>query len=227
LDAEGYAVAASLMFVFALLVALVARAALQYRRTGKQDQIIWGSGLALAAAAMAVETIVYWGVAPGPFLPAYVFLSAAIVGVLSLGATRVLGRPRLETAYRVYTLGSCGAVAALCAVTPLPDSMVTNGVITGNPPLDLLVVSTLVTGPATVLLLTASYLSLRRTWRWHTVLMIAGALILGAGGVLYIATFPVALYYAEFIGVLLLFLGLVSLPTGHAAPRPVGASPAP
>ncbi|HKV89740.1 MAG TPA: hypothetical protein VJQ43_00905, partial [Thermoplasmata archaeon] len=211
-----------LLFVFALLLTLVVRSAIQFRQTRSKDQIIWGSGLALAAAAMAVEAIVYWGVPPAPYLPAYVFLSAAIVGVLSLGATRVLRSPRLELAYRAWILGTCALVGALCAVTPLPESMVTAGVITGNPPLSLLLASTLVTGPATVVLLGASYLSLRRTWRWHTVLMIAGALILGAGGVLYIATFPVALYYAEFVGVLLLFLGLVSLPTTHATPRRTG-----
>jgi hypothetical protein len=218
MDAEGYAIVVSLLFVLALLIVLVARSATQYAHAKDRNQIIWGSGLGLAAAAMAVEAVVYWGVAPGPFLPAYVFLSAAIVGVLSLGATRVLRRPRLETGYRAYILGTTGLVAALCVVTPMPSSMVTAGVITGNPPLDLLVASTLITGPATVLLLTASYLSLRRKWNWHTLLMIGGALILGAGGVLYIATFPVALYYAEFVGVLLLFLGLVSLPTHTSVP---------
>jgi hypothetical protein len=217
-DAEGYAIAASLFFVFALLVILAARSALQFYRTNDRNQLFWGSGVGLAAAAMAVEAIVYLGVSPGPYLPAYVFFSAAIVGVLSLGATRVLRRPRLELGYRVYSLGTIGIVAALCAITPLPDSMVTAGVITGNPPLSLIVASTFVTGPATVLLLTASYLSLRRSWKWHTVLVIAGALILGAGGVLYIATFPVALYYAEFAGVLLLFLGLISLPAHTSAP---------
>ena len=218
MDPQGDAAFASLVLVFVLLVALVVRAALEYRRSGKRDQIIWGTGLGFAAAAMAVEAIVYWGVPAAPLLPAYVFLSAAIVGVLSMGATRVLHRPRLELGYKAYVIGSCGVVAAMCAVTPLPSSMVTAGVITGNPPLDLLVASTFVTGPATVLLLSASYLSLRRSWHWHTVLMIAGALILGAGGVLYIATFPIALYYAEFIGVVLLFLGLVNLPTSAPAP---------
>jgi hypothetical protein len=224
LDAEGFAISISLLFVLALLLTLVARSAIQYRRTRERNQLIWGSGLLLAAAAMAVESIVYWGVSPAPFLPLYVFLSAAIVGVLSLGATRVLRSPRLEMGYRAWILGTCGLVAALCAVTPLPASMVSADVITGNPPLDLIVASTLVTGPATVVLLTASYLSLRRSWKWHTVLMIAGALILGGGGVLYIASFPIALYYAEFAGVLLLFLGLISLPASTPAPIHAPAS---
>jgi hypothetical protein len=222
MDAERYLIAASLVFVFLLLATLVVRSALHYLRTQSKDQIIWGTGLGLAAAAMAVEAIVYIGFAPAPYLPAYVFLSAAIVGVLSLGATKVLKSERLANGYRAWTLGTIGLVAALCAVIPIPTSMVSAGVISGNPPLILILTSTLVTGPATVVLLGASYLSLRKKWRWHTLLMIAGALILGAGGVLYIATFPVALYYAEFFGVILLFLGLVSLPSTHTTTTPMG-----
>jgi hypothetical protein len=51
--------------------------------------------------------------------------------------------------------------------------------------------------------------------------MAGGAIILGAGGALYIASFPIALYYAEFVGILLLFLGLISLPQASSAPAPV------
>jgi hypothetical protein len=50
--------------------------------------------------------------------------------------------------------------------------------------------------------------------------------ILGAGGALYIASFPIALYYAEFLGIFFLFLGLVSLPSTARAsvPAPTGAA---
>jgi hypothetical protein len=53
--------------------------------------------------------------------------------------------------------------------------------------------------------------------------MIGGALILGAGGTLYIASFPVALYYAEFLGIILLFFGLISLPQVASNATPVSA----
>jgi len=53
--------------------------------------------------------------------------------------------------------------------------------------------------------------------------MIGGALILGAGGTLYIASFPVALYYAEFLGIVLLFFGLISMPQASSTITPVSA----
>ncbi len=216
------ALAASLLILTALLAVLAVRGLLRYAATRAPVQLMWGLGILCATAAMAIEVAVYLGVVLVPILQAYVFLSAAIVGVLSLGATRVLRRPRVERGYRAYIAGTTALVAAASFLTPLSTGMVHDGIITGDPPLLLLVLSTLVTGPATVVLLTASAVSLRRDRRWQTLLMIAGALILGAGGTLYIASFPVALYYAEFLGILLLFFGLVSLPAASPARQPAG-----
>jgi hypothetical protein len=214
---ESAVIATSLVGLAVLLSFLAARGLVRFGHSRNRPQLAWGSGLALAAAAVGIEAVVYVGVVNVPLLQAYVFLSAAIVGVLSLGATRLLRHPRFEAAYAAWTLATCAVVAVLSFATPLSTSMVSSGIIAGDPPLGLLVASTLVTGPATVLLLTASYLSLKRNWRWQTVLMAAGAVILGAGGTLYIASFPVALYYAEFLGIFCLFLGLVSLPQSQSA----------
>jgi hypothetical protein len=225
---EFYAITLSLVGLSVLLFVLSVRALVRYFETRSRAQLMWGSGLAIATAAMSVEAIVYLGMVNSPLLQAYVFFSAAIVGVLSLGATKILRSPRIERAYTGYIAATSAVVAIASFLTPLPSSMVTNGIITGNPPLLLILLSSLVTIPATVVLLTATALSLRRSWRWQTLLMAAGAIILGAGGALYIASFPIALYYAEFIGILLLFLGLVSLPqtssVPHAAPSPQSAS---
>lgn len=186
---------------------------------------MWGSGLSLATAAMVVESVVYLGLVSSPILETYVFLSAAIVGVLSLGATKILRSPRIERVYTAYIVLASVVVAGASFLTPLPSTMVTSGIITGNPPLLLILLSSFVTVPATVVLLTATALSLRRSWQWQTLLMAAGAVILGAGGTLYIASFPIALYYAEFIGILLLFLGLVSLPQAATTPVPSPSAP--
>ncbi len=225
MDGESVGIALSLLALTALLAVLTVRALVRFAETRSRPQLMWGGGLACAAAAMGVESVVYFGQVSSAILQGYVFLSAAIVGVLSLGATRVLRRPRLETVYTGYTLAACAVVAAACAVTPLPTSMVTGGIITGNPPLTLIVLSSLVTVPATIVLLTATFLSLRRSHRWQTLLMAAGALILGAGGALYIASFPIALYYAEFVGILLLFLGLVSLQSSSTPSATTTVSP--
>lgn len=221
---ESDLIALSLVLLTALLFVLSMRALARYGQTRSRAQLMWGGGLACATAAMAVEALVYLGIVSSPILEVYVFLSAAIVGILSLGATKILRSPRVERAYTGFILFTSAIVALACALTPLPASMVSGGIITGNPPLLLILLSSLVTVPATVVLLTATVLSLRRSWRWQTMLMAAGAIILGAGGTLYIASFPIALYYAEFVGILLLFLGLLSLPQPAAASAPGGTT---
>ena len=223
MDPFALAIAGSLAGLLLLLVILGVRGFGKFRSSRRRTDLAWAGGLALAAAAMAIELAVYLGAVSSPLLSAYVFLSAAIVGVLSLGATRILRSPRIEAAYTWWTLGTCALTGLLSAATPMPASMVSQGIIAGNPPALLLVISSLVTGPATVVLVAASVLSLRRSWRWQTLLLVAGALVLGAGGTLYIASFPVALYYAEFIGIILLFLGLISLPQPTAGASPVAA----
>lgn len=211
MDAVGATIALSLALLTLALAVLAVRGLRAYLGGAPATQAMWGSGLALASAAMAIETVVYVGIVSVPILQAYVFLSAALVGVLSLGCTPILGRALLARAYTAYIAVACAVVAVGSFLTPLPLSMVSGGIIAGDPPAILLILSTLVTGPATVVLLGAAAISLRRSRRWQTMLMIAGALVLGAGGTLYIASFPVFLYYAEFLGIVLLFAGLVSL----------------
>ncbi|MGI0070618.1 MAG: hypothetical protein ACRECT_00840 [Thermoplasmata archaeon] len=222
MDFELAVIALSLVLLGVLLLVLSVRALLRYVETRSRSQLMWGTGVAFAAAAMFVEAAVFLGYVTSPILQAYIFFSAAIVGVLSLGATKILRSPRIERYYTGYIALTTGIVAVACAMTPLPVSMVAGGIISGDPPLTLLVLSSLVTFPATVVLLTATAVSLRRSWRWQTLLMAAGAIVLGAGGTLYIASFPIALYYAEFIGILMLFLGLVSLP--QTTPTPAASA---
>ncbi|MGA8663594.1 MAG: hypothetical protein WB809_00775 [Thermoplasmata archaeon] len=223
MTAQTYAIAISLFTLTAMLAVLGVRGLRRYVQTRNRAQLMWGGGIAFATAAMAVEGIVFLGFVSVPLLQAYVFFSAAIVGVLSLGATRVLRSPRIERAYSWYTAATCAVVGVFSFLTPLSTTMVSNGIIAGDPPLLLIILSTLVTAPATVILITASVVSLRRDRRWQTLLMIAGAVILGAGGTLYIASFPVALYYAEFLGIICLFLGLISLPQSTPAASPAAA----
>ncbi|MCI4337262.1 MAG: hypothetical protein L3K17_08775 [Thermoplasmata archaeon] len=220
MDLTAAIIGGSLALLGLALAIVSGRALVKFRVVHSQPQLMWGVGLALGAAAMAVETLVYFGVVTELLLQAYVFFSAGIVGILSLGATRVLRNPRFEAIYTWYTLATCTVVAFASFLTPLSLSMVSQGVISSDPPLILLILSTLVTGPATVVLVGSSIQGLRRSRRWQTLLMVAGALVLGAGGTLYIASFPVALYYAEFLGIGLLFLGLISLPQSASTSTP-------
>jgi hypothetical protein len=226
MELEAIGIAVSLALLTGALSVLAGRAFVRGYRARARVQLWWAAGLAMAGAAMAVETVVYVGLVDVGLLQTYVFLSGALVGVLSVGACRVLRRPRLERIYSAYIIAACAVLGVASFTISLPSGMVTQGIITGNPPLLILIASTFVTGPATIVLLTSAGSSLRRSRDWRTLLMVAGALVLGTGGFLYIASFPVALYYAEFIGILFLFVGLMSLKAGATTVPTPAPSPA-
>jgi hypothetical protein len=221
MDATTIALTLSLALLTGTLGALSARGIVRFTRGRTMVQLMWGMGLGLGAVATALELVVYVGFVDRLVLQAYVFLSAAIVGVLSLGSTRVLRSPRFERGYTAYIVTACGVVGFLSFTTPMPGSMVVAGVVSGNPPLLLLVLSSFITVPATFVLLGAVVVSLRKTWRWQTFMMGVGACVLATGGALYIASFPIALYYSEFIGIVLIFVGLANLPHATTTPATV------
>jgi len=216
-------IAASLAGLFAVLGYLAVRGLAHAYRDRSRHQLMFGLGLLCGTVALGVELVAYLGLVTSVLLQTYVFLSAAIVGVLSLGSAKSFRPGRFETIYTAFQAAAMATVGWFSFTTPLPVSMVRGGIVVGNPPILLLVLSSVVTVPATVVLLTAAALHLRRSFRPKGVLMIAGACVLGAGGAFYIAAFPVVLYYAEFVGIVLLFLGLTDIARWSMA----SASPAP
>jgi len=224
MNAEDWGIAVSLGLLTTVLTVLATRGFIRFFQTRRHSQLGWGVGLGFGAMATAIELAAYLGAVSTVMLQAYVFFSAAIVGTLSLGSVRAFRRPVYRNLYASYIIGMSAVVGLFCFTTPVPGSMVQEGVISGNPPVFLLVLSSLITVPATVVLLGFAVVSLRRSFHWKGLLMIAGASVLAAGGAFYIASFPVALYYAEFLGIVLLFIGLTDFSrwlTPSAAPSPV------
>ena len=224
MDLEGSGISVSLGVLTVVLASLSARGFVRFVRNRDRHQVMWAIGLALGTVATSLELVAFVGFVNVLLLQTYVFCSAAIVGILSLGGLRAFHRAGWNKTYIGYMAAALVSVAAFSFTADLPLSMVSSGVISGNPPILLLVLSSLVTVPATVVLLWACVRSLRRKFRWQGLLMLSGAVVLGAGGAFYIASFPVMLYYAEFVGIVLLFFGLVdfsrwSLGTPSPSPR--------
>lgn len=208
---ESAGISLSLAVLAVILGFMSVRGIVRAYRDGSRHQLMFALGLGCGAAAMAVELVAYLGIVDSLLLQGYVFLSAGIVGILSLGSAKSFRPGRFEWGYLAYMAVTLGLVAWFSFTTPMPLSMVRNGIVVGNPPVFLLVLSSLVTVPATVVLLTAAVLHLRKSFRPRGLLLVAGACVLGAGGAFYIASFPVVLYYAEFVGIVMLFLGLTDL----------------
>jgi len=109
------------------------------------------------------------------------------------------------------------AMVVVGLASSVPSSIVANGVVTGLPPLWVEVVSILITVPAALMLFFSSLYGALRQKRYQLLYIAAGTAVITAAGSLYLVSFPASLYYAEFVGIVLLFLGFVKVP-GISAP---------
>lgn len=209
-------VTASLVALTAAAIFLTLWVARGIRRLPRAASF-WTAGLALVAVTLGLEAVFY---ADGFVLWAmqlYLFLVAALVGLLSLGSAELVASARWKPYYQGYILAATGLTAVAAALEPSSPSILVAGVVTGSPPLGLLLASILVTVPATLLMVGVSLHGAIRQKRSSLLYVAAGIIVISAAGGLYVAAIPVTLYYAEFLGVALLALGFLRL---GLAPRP-------
>jgi len=193
----------------------------RFVRNRQGCHFFWGLGLALIAFTMAQEAVFYLGVWSTPFAQVYLVLVALLVGILSLGTAELsLGGWKRRLWFGFIALAGAALVVVGVLFPPGP-SIVVSGVVTGLPPTPVLVVSSVVTFPSTCLLVGASVYGAIWLKRYYLLFVAAGTAIIAAAGSLYIASFPLSLYYAEFAGTVLLFFGFVRLPLPSLRPTAV------
>jgi hypothetical protein len=216
------AITASIVALSAVAFFLSAAVLRRFLRQRQLYHLYWGVGLFLVFVTLAQEAALYGGFWSQLLIRSYLVLVALLVGVLSLGSAE-LSLPRVwKKVWFGYIAVAClalGVIGAFCSVSP---SIVVTGVVSGVPSPPVLVASSLVTIPGAALLILSSLYGALREKRYHLLYITFGTVIISASGALYLVAFPVSLYYAEFLGIALLFLGFVKIPgirlrTAHAA----------
>ncbi|HEV2316646.1 MAG TPA: hypothetical protein VGV89_03625 [Thermoplasmata archaeon] len=219
---DGELVLLSLVVLSALTFVLGGFETRRWLSFRRRSELYWSVGLVLVGITLAQEAAVYAGYDAGPFLAFYFLLVALLVGILSLGSAELAFGPRWRRVYAAYLAAASALVAYFCFAGPISAQVVTAGVVTGSPGVGVIVASSLVTFPAAAIMAGGAILGVVRGRRWNLAYIAAGILVISAAGSLYIASFPVTLYYAEFAGVLLLFFGFVRLPAPSPAPSGAG-----
>jgi ABC-type siderophore export system fused ATPase/permease subunit len=82
-------------------------------------------------------------------------------------------------------------------------------IVFGVLPLGVTISSSFVTFPAAAFIILIAAISYKKFKSKKLLSIIAGVIIVAIAGTLYIAAIPVFLYYAEFIGILLLWIGFM------------------
>lgn len=210
---------AVMLSLFVLSAAAVILAGLVLRHWGGsrsgRPYLWWGIGLLLVFVTTLEEGLIYAGVWSQALVQSYFILVAVLVGCLSLGSAELV----LRGALRIGWLAFIGVATVAMIVVGLyypagsPSSLLTEGVVTGNPPTGTLVVSSILTVPGAFMLAGAALYGAMRDRHLQLLYIVAGVVVISIAGTLYaFLSIPVALYYTEFVGFVLLFLGFVKVP---------------
>lgn len=213
----SFAIAVAIGILSGVTLLLAAFLFRKYARGRRVSYFYWGTGILLIFVTLAEEAALYSGVWSQPLIRSYLVLVALLVGILSLGSAELSLRGRWKVLWFGY-IGVTGvAVTVVGILTSVPSSVLYEGVVWGLPPMAIVVASSLMTIPGAMLLILASLYGAWTQKRWELLYITVGTIVISVSGSLYIVSFPTTLYFAEFVGVVLLFLGFVKVP-GLSAP---------
>lgn len=179
-----------------------------YLKKKQASLLAYTSGLWIFSISVALEVVFSTGYETGLLLKSYLVLVAILVELLALGSVLLLHSRKFTISYGVFMIISTAFILISAAVSPVGD-IVTHGVVFGVIPLLISISSIVITFPAAIVLILIAAVSYKKTRNPKLISIIIGVIVVSVAGTLYIVEFPAFLYYAEFVGILLLWIGFV------------------
>ena len=168
--------------------------------------MFWSAGMWTFTIGVLLEMMFALNISPEPLIALYLFLVAVLVELLALGSIQLIGYNAIKKTYYAFCVITTAFIAYSLLSTNITN-FIKDYIAYGNPPLLVIVSSSLVTFPAAVVLIAVAVKSYMRTRSYKMLSIIAGVIIVSIAGTLYIASFPSILYAAEFVGIVLLWIG--------------------
>jgi hypothetical protein len=192
--------------MIALSVILAVFLTKNYLEKHSKNYLFWSIGLWLFALSVGQEFLFSAGYYSEFMIRSYLVIVAVLVESLALGSIQLIERKQIKNYYYAFSVLSTFALAYFLGTEKI-GNILDNYVVYGVLPLGVVVASSLITFPAAIVLIVTAALTYRRTKNNKLLSIIAGVVIVSIAGSLYIAQFPAFLYYSEFIGIALLWLG--------------------
>lgn len=182
----------------------------KYKKARARNLLFWSAGMQAFAVGVFLEVIFALGVTPLPLIAFYVFLVALIVEFLALGSIQLIKSKSIKKYYYLFCIVSTILLFGSIVAYPPGQGFISNYVAWGSLPLLVVLFSTLVTIPASIVLLVVGIKSYLKTRNEKLLSIIAGVVFVVIAGTLFILSFPALLYISEFVGILLLWYGFYS-----------------
>lgn len=191
---------------FALSFVLAFYMTRKYKKTRARSMLFWSAGMQAFSIGVFIEVVFALGVDTSFLTGFYLFLVAMIVQLLALGSIQLVKSKAIKRAYYAFCIIT--TLLLLFSIVAYKSSgFVVNYVAWGVPPLLVTIFSTLITIPASIVLLAVAIKSYLKKKSNRMLSIIAGVIFVVIAGTLYIVSFPALLYASEFIGILLLWSG--------------------
>ena len=131
-----------------------------------------------------------------------------LVEMLALGSMQLIKSKLYRNIYYAFTL-IITAITAYLIFSKDQGNLIMNYVVAGQPSIPVIIASSIATFVAVIIIVFIAAISYRKTHNMKMISIITGVCIVSIAGTLYIVSYPYLLYYAEFIGMALLWLGFI------------------
>ncbi len=183
-----------------------------YLAERKRNYLYWSIGLWLFALSDLFEAAFAFGAYSQPAGQAYLFLTAFLTIPIATGSLTLLNSRRGMMAYIAYSAAT-SLLLIYYTFTTAVGNIVVDSVVSGSIPVSIILWSSAITFPALAIIVAVAAWSYFRTRRKKLLWIILGMLTFASGGVLYVASFPASIYYTEFAGLVMLWLGFFDFGT--------------
>ncbi len=205
----------STMIIFALSFILSALVSLSYTRIRSPNQLLWSIGMWVFAVCALLESFFALGSYSQFLIKLYLLLVAVLVEFLAMGSVVLLKKRVFSYLYAAYSITVTAFLVYSLAASGSLGNLIRDGVVSGSLPTAVTIGSVLITAVGATLLILISMVSYVKERNPRLLSIILGVLVLSAGGALYITAFPSFLYLSEFLGILLIWFGVVDLSKVH------------
>ncbi len=196
----------SVIIIFVLTIGLTVVMLKKYLKTQYLSLFYWSLGIIVFTFAVLLEIIMAANIFSRFLIDFYLFLVAILVNFLALGSFALFGNRKFLFYYNIYSIISIIFFIITLIIYPV-GHIIIHHIVFGPLPLMIVISSSAITFPAAVLIIIIAAISYRKSKNAKLLSIIAGVLVVSTAGTLYIAAIPVFLYYAEFIGIVLLWVG--------------------
>jgi hypothetical protein len=201
-------VLATTAVIFLLSGALATLLTKKYFKNRNRAYLFWSLGLWCFAAGVMLEVLFALNVYSPLLAIVYLLIVVVLVELLAMGSMELISTKWLKQAYTIFAILATLYVAYTLETTSIGNILV-DYVVAGVLPISIVISSSIATFVAAVILFIVALKGYIKTKNRKLLSIIAGVVIVSVAGTLYLVQYPAFLYIAEFIGILLLWLGFI------------------